>query len=696
MKRFITILLTLATALTLGLPALADTDREAALTAVTETVVATLDVADDYTDFYGSYNDGLQPGWYLSWSKDDGSLSVECTEDGRITEVYRWSYTDAGDRFYGYDAAFPAQTEAAARREAESWLRRLMGENERARIDETNVPLTAGGEYSFSGRILINNLESPIAFSIRIGADGLSQYTRSDAYSGYVGEIPPARNNVRRGQAAPLLAEAAALELYYVTDGDEARLRYVPVGPYTVVDALTGEAVDMDALYASFGVSYNEPEAPAAEASMATADAGNGRSLTAVELSSIENYADALTEEALDGSIRSVGDLGLADFALTRCSYAMDADGEITASLRYTCEMTADNLFGYSMDEFWQSLDWGETPTVQKYVTVNAKTGALISVSTSYSLWEQENVRPADEDVASRFLAAVAPEMAAESALCALQGYGESFDSFTFARTHDGWFFPENYLYVRMNAVTGTVDEYRYEWDEDVVFAPSDGIIDEAAAKKAYTDALTVALGYVAWPEAVDYSDPILYRYADWGYTFVESLRLAYYYGGTDAVSGVDALTGEPIRQSTDGGYVYSDLDGVPERAVIEALGAAGVGFAGGAFHPDAPLTMGDAVRLLLASAGYRADEWDVEDLKSEAVWQGFVTAADWEPEREITQEAFIRMIVSASRYGDAARLEGVGFETVAQALGLIDGPMPTEACTRADAASLLYAFMTR
>ena len=38
--------------------------------------------------------------------------------------------------------------------------------------------------------------------------------------------------------------------------------------------------------------------------------------------------------------------------------------------------------------------------------------------------------------------------------------------------------------------------------------------------------------------------------------------------------------------------------------------------------------------------------------------------------------------------YVGAAALEGVGYETVSRALGMIEGPMPTGVCTRADAAA--------
>ena len=695
MKRFISVIIGLAMTIMMTVPALAD--REDELTAVTEKVVDALDVAEDYTDFSGSYSDGLRPHWYLYWTKDGEDLSVTCTPDGDVTELYFWRDGGSYDRFYGYDAAFPKLTETAARRQAEKWLGRLTGEKESARIDDTSATLSLNGSYTFYGRILMNGLESPVSFSVCIGDEGLESYYRSDSFKGYVGELPGSKAGVEKADAAPLLKDAVETELYYVSDGGEARLRYIPVGPYTVVDAQSGEAVDMDALYASFGGAYYGPEAPAAaEMSMDEADNGMGRALTETELSSIANYADAGSETELDSVLRSIDDLGLGDFTLKSCSYSMGTDGDITASLRYTCEMTADNLFGYSRENFLELLDWGETPTVTKYITMDAKTGELYSVSTSYPLWETDDTQPPEQAAADRFIEAVAPGMAAASALCTLRGYNEGDAGFTYARTHEGFFYPDNYLYVSINAAAGTVDEYHTVWDEDILFASPKGIISEAEAVDAYTNALTVSLGYVAWPVGIDYDDPVLSAYADWGYNYAETLILAYCYSGADKVSGVDALTGEPVRQDPGGGYLYDDLDGVPEKEAIEMLAAAGIGFSGSSFLPGKKLTMEDAARLLLSSAGCRTDDWDDETLRSEAVREGFITAEDWEPEKILSQSEFVGMILGASRYGDAARLPGVGIGLVSRALGMSDGTLSDADCTRAEAARSLYMFMTR
>ena len=218
-----------------------------------------------------------------------------------------------------------------------------------------------------------------------------------------------------------------------------------------------------------------------------------------------------------------------------------------------------------------------------------------------------------------------------------------------------------------------------------------------------------MTLGYVAWPEAIDYDDPVLYVFADWGYTFLESLRLAYYYGNADDVAGVDALTGKPVAAETydtTGAYTYDDLDGVPCRAAAEALGAAGVGFAGGRFEPDSVVTMRDAAALLLASAGMDVTDWDDGTIGNEAAWYGFIDTDDWAPDDAITRTAFTRMILSASRYAAAAGLTGIwsdaftgpdaGYAAIASALGMTASGEPDATCTRADAVTILYAFMSR
>lgn len=724
MKKLIALVLALCLCMGVAAPALAATasmDMEAALAVVTARVKETLRVDDDYTEFYGDFYDDLVPAWSLNWSDEDRSLSVTCGADGKITDVYAYTYTDTNDRFYGFDPAFPALSAQDARTQAEDWLSRFMGEGETARIDSQSSTLGADGNYRYHGTVLLNGLDSPITFSIRIDKNGLRSYSRSDGYNPYVGEIPAAEAQSGQLTAAIQLGGAVDMELYYITDETtgEARLQYVPVGPYTVVDALSGEVVDMDALYASFEENgYGMMTEAAAEAPMAADGAYyNTAGLSDVELSSISNYGDVLSQEEIDALLRITKALGITeDFSIVRCSYAMDSGtGDVTASLRYSAPMTEKELYGFSKKEFKQYEEWGETLTIYKYVTVNAKTGALISLSTSYPLWERDagewNLKDLQKEAES-FLKLCAQEMYMDAELCTLSGYNEG-DSLTYARVQSGYFFPENYLYVEMNPSTATVDAFRYEWDEDVDFASSRGIVSASDAAAAYVDALDVTLGYVAWPEEIRADQPELLRYMDWGYTWVESLRLAYYFSGLDKVAGVDALTGEALVEdmSEDGAYIYTDISISESKAAIEALGQAGIGFAGGQFLPGSILTQRDAVMLLLQAAGYDPADWDEEMLRNEAVYQGFITESEWLPDAAVTRMGFLKMMLNASRYGDAAKLSGVwtcdftdvsrgdlAYGALAQALGLASGTSlnGVEACTRAMAADFLYAFMSR
>lgn len=724
MKKFIALTLALCLCMGFAVPALAETapvDMEAELAAVTAQVKETLRVDDDYTEFYGDFYDDLVPTWSLNWSDEDRSLSVTCGEDGKITDVYAYTYTDTSDRFYGFDPAFPALSAEDARTQAEDWLSRLMGEGETARIDSQSATLGADGNYRYYGTILLNGLESPITFNIRIDRNGLRSYSRSDGYNPYVGEIPTSEAQAGQLTAAVHLAGAVDMELYYITDETtgEARLQYVPVGPYTVVDAQTGDVVDMDALYASFEENGYGMMMEAAAEAPAAADGAyrNTAGLSEMELASISNYGDVLNQEEIDSLLRVTKALGITeDFSIVRCSYAMDSEtGDVTASLRYSAPMTEKELYGFSKDEFKQYEQWGETLTIYKYVTVNAKTGALISLSTSYPLWERDpgEWNPKDlQKEAEDFLKLCAQEMYLDAELCTLSGYNEG-DGLTYARVQSGYFFPENYLYVEMNPSSGTVDAFHYEWDEDVEFASSRGIVSASDAAASYVDALDVTLGYVAWPEEIRADQPELLRYMDWGYTWVESLRLAYYFSGLDKVAGVDALTGEALVESVseDGAYTYSDIAASDSKEAIEALAQAGIGFAGGQFLPNSILTQREAVTLLLQAAGYDPSDWDEETLRSEAVYQGFITESQWLPGATVSRMSFLKMMLGASRYGDAAELTGVwtcdftdvsdadmAYGALAQSLGLASGDSldPIDVCTRAMAADFLYAFMSR
>lgn len=713
MKKMLSILLSVALVAALAVP-VAAASMDDAMAAVTLTVKETVDVSDDYTDFSGDWEDYLGGCWNLYWSGDSGSLSVTTDADGKILDYWCWSNTESSDRFYGFDPQFPALDEEAAEKTAQDWLSRFMGAEETAHIETRRTDLD-GGSYRYTGSVWLFGVESPVTFSLQLLGDGtLRSYSRSDSYDRYAGDIPSAEATVKQTAAADALAETVAMELYWVSEDEgSAALRYVPAFARHIVDAQTGELVDMDARYAEFNSSGYGPDATVMATEAAAMGTGAGNGLTEVELASVQGYAEAMEADALDASLREIRELGLADgFELLGARYSQNAEGEIYCDLTYTKTMTDDQLYGYSRENYDEWLSYGEELTIRKYIRVDAKTAAIESVSTSYPLWERDGA--ADEGdtkaVAEAFLQAAAPEEFAASALCTLSNWD---DGTVWAQQEKGYFYPENRLTVIVNAASGTVDEYDRVWAE-VSFGTAKPIAEEKAVA-VYIDALDVTLGYSAWPVSVDEKQEYA-EYADYsGYSWVAELKLAWYYGGTDEIAGVDAVTGRVIPAATEeAGYAYSDLDGCEAADAIRRLGAAGIGFAGGSFQPDEPLDMRTAAVLLLQADGYDPTGWDDARLGEFFADAGMIESGQWRPDAGVSRMDFLKMLLGASRYGDACELAGVwqtgyedwavvakadvGYAAVAQALGLVTDLQlkPSAVCTRAMAAQMLCAFLQR
>ncbi len=716
MRKLLCFLLVLTMTAALGAPALAD-GMDEAMTAVTLSVKETLDISDDYEGFTGSWNDWLGGRWDLYWSGEGSSINVTADAGGKVLEYWRYDSGTGDAVFYGFDPQFPVLDEAEAEKRAGDWLTRLAGEGETPVIERRYTELDSGC-YRYTGAICLNGVDSPIDFTLRLDSDGeLASYSRGDSYGAYVGEIPSAKAAVDKNTAAKALADTVELELYWVSDGEgSAALRYVPVPARHIVDAQSGECVDMEALYADFDGGGSGLRMAAAD-STAAAESAAGASLTEVELASIAGYADVLDAQALDALLREIKELGLDGFTQrSACYNQSEEDGAINCELSYVGTMTDDQLYGFSRASYDEAVGYGSDMTIYKTLRVDARTGALLAVYTSYPLWEPNTTEAAadaeaDAAVAEAFLKQAAPDEMKQSERCTLSAYSGGT---VWAQTEAGYFYPENRLSVTVNSASGTIESYERVWDDDVSFG-SARIIKEAAAQKAYIAALELTLGYTAWPVAVTAS-PDYASYADYGYTWVEELRLAWYYDGTDSVSGIDAVTGEAVSQTPEGAaYVYDDLAGREDKAAIERLGSAGVGLDGGKFKPDEPLDMRTAAILLLQAAGYsNADDMDDEALGSLCVRSGMIEDGAWKPEAKISRMAFLKMLLTPSCYGAACELSGVwqttyedwavvaaadrGYAAVAQALGMADGDQlrPSAACTRGAAAQMLAAFMQR
>lgn len=736
--------LALALTLTMGcmaVPAFAAGGQSEELTKVTLAVKGQLGIGDEYEKFTGDCTDlGVLRYWQLSWSKEDGSsLNVTADNNGKILS-YSSYVPDSGDTPVsswdgnGFNPTFPAVGTSQVEAAAQAFLSKVVAAPESVKLEPVTLRLSGYRRWvSVSGNILLNGVPTPMTVSLRLSLPDLtvSSYDRRDAWNLVVlGNVPSKQAAVSQATAREKLNSLLSMELRYV-DGDDGAitLRYVPTtqGDW-YVDAQTGEAVDLSKLPGSSRLFLgNSGGAEKDEMADAAPEGAERPSLSPVEQATVDRMAGTLSPEELDAMLKKIAPLGLSKMTRAGASYYMGqqtakpltaraADGEqeeqITCRLTYSRDLTAaETAAGYSA---------GETdakPVLRKYVTVDARTGALLRVTTS-SEYAKKDAWTGDAAALARdFLSNQYPDY---FSACVRKEEAEN-EGYYVRQVNEVPYY-SNYLRAEACKVDGTIGSFSLEWDEDAQFPARSNIVDAKAALNTYAGCYETKLTYTAYPEKVDTKDPQWLTYAqhlgDVKYRWVLS-----YVNSGDAPQGVDAFTGKLLTWDRgDAPLAYTDLSGCYGKKEIEALASYGVGFTrGDKFSPAKAVTQRDMLVLLLSAVGctYDADNMDQEtedSLYDTACAQGLLNRAQRDPGRAVTRMSFLKTMLAASVYGEAARLQGIyqtsfsdadtipaadlGYAAIGQALGIVSGENgalnPNAALTRQDAAIMLYRFMGR
>lgn len=692
------------------------------LAAVTGKVKTTLGLnTERYKEFSGQLREGeLAPTWQLSWSGEDGSLEVTAAESGGVLSYYRYDVDEERDDI---PLSLPKGDPAKAKEAASAFLKRVLASGETAELDAAdsanNLRQT---RYYFRGTVLLNGCSSPLRFSVAVRASDYAvvQFHRDSVEANYIGTIPAASFRTQRGAAESLLRGTVSLRLEYVLDEgkDTAVLRYLPNQIHSFyVDDATGKLVDLTQLYEDLDRRYNssaDEEFGAAGGPMA--DAG-GSSLTPAEQLGADKLKGTLDKGALDQKARAVSQLGLDSYTLASASYReeqVDGASVIVARLTYAKRV--------------------EDETLRRWVTLDAKTGALMAVSSSGGR-NDDAVKKVDEDTARKTAEAFLEAQQKERfALCEAYTDFSAFQrengrygtwSFQYARKANGYFFSNDQLAVGVDTADGSVSAYSQSWTEQVKFDSPDGLISEEEAVSAYFKTFQITRGYVAVPQKLDLSDPDYIPLGEMGYTALNSLKLGWQLTAPDkSVTGIDAKTGEPVSRDRveSNSPQYSDLTGSEAKAAAEALAGYGIGYAGGKFRPDKKLTQLDLVALLASAQGVLIDPDNLADGDADRAYRaaydmGALQRSDREDSRTMSRMDVIKFLLDTGGYGPAARFQGIyrtdfsdqkeipenmlGYAALAQAMKVAQGDgagrlNPSQSVTRGDAAVMLLAFMQR
>lgn len=719
-RRLLSLLMALSLSVGLALPgAAAGVDEQ--LAEVTLEVKETLGLdTEAYERFYGDLQENLlAPTWFLEWSGENGSMSVNATGEGKILSYYRWDNEPSNGQS-SFGPTFPAGDRETARAAAVAFLDRVLTEGESITLEDRGRDSLYMSSYNFQGEILLNGLKAGLSFRISVDCESneVTNFSRDDLNGRVMGEIPSPTAAVTPEQAKPLLGSPMAMRLEYVLAGGEEKkavLRYLPEGMDTYyVDARTGELVNLTQLASETergGGSFGVMNGAAADKESAAAPAPE---LSEAEQAGVDKLEGVLDREELDRAARGVTALGLENYTLSALDYAVSREeesDEVTATLRYSRQVE---------DRFWR-----------RTVTLDARTGELIRVYSSGSLGETRMERKVDHAEARKaamdFLLEHCPEQAARTDLYrsydAMEGETALFHSFTFAQKENGYFYPGNTLEVGVDTTDGSISTYRKSFDDEITFAHPAGICTMEEALAAWLDTYTVELGYVWVPVALDDSRPDYAPLLEAGVGYLYRLTLGYTLEREDYPLGVDAHTGKavyPEELGEETGLTYDDLEGHWARPMIERLAGYGVGFEGGAFGPDRALTQLDLLYLVLVAQGYGFDlgrEEDVDRLYDTAVRLGLLTREERDEEAVLTRIETVRILLDGMGFAHVARLEGIfrtdftddgkiapgdyGYAALARGLGLVTGTETgafggEETATRAQAAVMLHNLMDR
>lgn len=723
-KRILSAALASALAFTMAVPGYAaetgdSADRLAAVTRKVKDVLA-LDT-EEYKEFSGQLTEGeLAPTWRLSWSGDDGSLEVTASESGRILSYYFYSSDE--DR-NSAPLSLPKSDPAKAKAAAAAFLKRVLAPGETVDLDAAsgNGDALRQTRYYFRGTVLLNGCSSPLRFSLSVRAldNAVVQFHRDSLETGYIGAVPAASFHTKQSAAESLLRETLSLRLEYVLEegGDTAVLRYLPNSMDSFyVDDASGKLVNLTELYEELGRDYKSESGAAEDAEAGPmADAGGSNGLTQAEKLGAEKLKGTLDKETLDGKARAVPQLGLDSYALASAAYQeQEINGvpAIVARLTYAKRVQED--------------------TLRRWVTLDAKTGALMSVQSS-GRWDGDEVKKVEEAAARKTAEAFLTDQQGERfALCAAYTGGASGENgrygvwgFQYARKVNGYFFPDDRFTVGIDTMDGSVCSYVQSWTQDVQFDSPDGIISMEQAAGAYFKTFQVTGGYVAVPQKLDLSDPGQAPLAEMGYRALNSLKLGWQLAAPEkSAAGIDAKTGQPVfwEGGESGSLEYGDLEGSPAKDAAEALADYGIGYAGGKFRPGKKLTQLDLVALLASTQGVLIDPDNPADGDADRAYRavygmGALQRSERSDSRLLSRMDMIKLLLDAGGYRPAAKLQGIyrtdfadqkeipaamlGYAALAQGMNVAPADSagrlnPGQSATRGDAGVMLLAFMQR
>lgn len=621
------------------------------LTAVTQAVVDTLDIGEEYTGFEGSYNDGR---WSLRWSAEDTELNINCADDGTVLSYSKYSW--AQETKYSTERkqlpSFPKYSPEELKAAADKFLSRVITKSDWGwELSDFTPSLYRGyyGEAYASGRLTLGSVKTDIVLSVSLDpmTCEVRSYSRSDGFMPYDDPaVTEFNHDEAQKQAAyqKLLAQYGMELAYAVTDPDDmAHLVYRRTdGKRLALSYKTGELVpfELDVVNTAAQTAYGMEADEAEDAGMSMK-----RALTETELKGIALYDGVLSAQELDAKLRAMPELGLTKKdALTGKQYVIS------------------NEKPYAHLSYERELNNGQT--LYRNFTLDAISGRMTSCY-AYSdvvLYKEMTEDKADtaalQEKAEAFLRNYYAEYVDNIVLSDASNAGAltrdaSTVRYTFSRVHKGYPFRENSISVRIDAKDGSVCGFNLNWNDGQEFYEyeKEELISIEDARLAWLGDSEFTAMYLSVPQKKN-SREALY-----------TLTPCWCFDEKDYVYAVDAKTGKRYGEEASGTsrYEYADTENMLYADEIKTLGQYGIGLKDYGFTKKDLLYNRQIMILALQVKGYTG----VEAYSDEQLERTFKSAF---PAMEIsiyqdlahTKLTEVLELVILAGYKDVAQLKGI------------------------------------
>ncbi len=719
MKRVLALSLVIVFVTTFLFPAYSFAQYDRELEKAIEMAKTVFEITDDYDNFsYNMHKQGERTIFDLMWNDESnqrGSINVSIDTLGRIIGYYSYTPSPGNDR-----PKLPAISKEEARKKAEDFIKKTNSapfENLQYQDDGQRQNVNDSSYYFRYIRV-----EKGIPYSgnsVNISVNNVTGKVENyNCNWNYELEFLDSKDTITLDEAQKIYVRDLGLKLQYKIkyEPDEYKpyLVYTNVYNNYAIDAGTGEVVVTEPYY---GIYY---EGGAGE--MKTADSGlhsygggnQGVSLTPKEREAIENAAGIMNEDKAEETVRKALNIG-NDYKVNNINLYKSWINrqDYLWSMYFVKEQVGKDVMIYDSYS----------------VNIDAKTGELVNFYKS-NYRENDDKPKYDEKqslkIATDYIKTMQPERYHETEYTTWNQQNRLMAEdekprqyyFTFERKTNGAYFPDNGFSVAVDAVTGSVISYSYNWYKGEL-PKTEGIISLADANAFLLEKVGVQLQYTPYREQ-DTAAKILPPPYD---GLVENVKLVYALkpgipANIDPHNGaIMDFNGEVYNLNNVS--QYTDITGHYAENKIKELAIFGISLPGEKFEPDNKITQRDFLYLLQKTVNsyypYKPDKENDKELYRTLINSGIVREGEQAPDSFMTRQDAVKFIIRALNYAnvaeidkgiftvpfkDAAKIDRklVGYVAVAYGLNIVQGNdgyfNPTAQLTRGQAAVVIHNFL--